>query len=820
MTDNYHMLRPTKKHSRLRVLFVLVLFAQFAGIVVRPTPVAAQGNSEAQFRLSGYVLNGRTKDAIIGASIALLGTTRGTIANRDGRFSLLLPANRDAQLRISAVGFIPDTIVVHLNSDDEKTITLEPKAVESGLITVTADQSRERARQIMRDVIAQKEQWHRSLQSYQFNIYSRFDINTIRKPDTTFISLLESHANGYWEAGKGYAERITARKQTANLPADINKLSLLDVPAFYEERVKVGSINVATPVAQDAFTFYDFDYLGEDEINGVQAYKILVEPRGSLRPAFAGTLWVDKLDTIVVRIDYTANDAVTVSPLHDLRFVQNYRVVDNRFPMPSDGHDEIGVKFQLPFIPGIYIDHYSVIDSYRVNLPIPDTIFSKMRHQVEARADSLDSLQWISLRAVPLTMREEQAYRTIDSLHNTPRPEAHIEPINVALGLLLNPDIYQYNRVEGSRLEVTPSFDHLGPWPLSFDGLMAYGIGDNQFKYSAELRQGLLWTEREVALTSIDLNGNLDIEMEKVPTVTWDIGGKIYDDVQRRGKTKSIIMNTLSALVFKSDYPNYYRGKGFELSTIAKPVANVSATLGYREERQLSLPVVATWSLLSKSKTFRDNPQINEGLMREAFGNVTWVDYGIDNSYGLQITGNVNPSTFKGDFNFSASRVSAYFAHEFGGWGQLGLWASAAAILHGAMGNQHLYYFESPVDFTRRARRFLTMKELEYQGDKIAMFFAEQDLRDLPVRALGLSFLKPYDIHWIAFANVGASSITEETKQMLVEPIKTTGRGPYLEAGAGISNIFNILRLDFAWRITHRIPGRNFTIKDTWSLTF
>ena len=45
---------------------------------------------------------------------------------------------------------------------------------------------------------------------------------------------------------------------------------------------------------------------------------------------------------------------------------------------------------------------------------------------------------------------------------------------------------------------------------------------------------------------------------------------------------------------------------------------------------------------------------------------------------------------------------------------------------------------------------------------------------------------------------------------------------PYVEVGAGLSNILRVLRVDFTWRLTHRLedPRRNFRVTFGFDVQF
>ena len=66
--------------------------------------------------------------------------------------------------------------------------------------------------------------------------------------------------------------------------------------------------------------------------------------------------------------------------------------------------------------------------------------------------------------------------------------------------------------------------------------------------------------------------------------------------------------------------------------------------------------------------------------------------------------------------------------------------------------------------------------------------------------------------------------VQEKNNDLLIFPsfLSTLSAGPYLEASAGIENIFKIFRLDAVWRLTYLDMPRAipFTIKGTLQFTF
>ncbi|MEN2280976.1 SusC/RagA family TonB-linked outer membrane protein [Algoriphagus sp. SE2] len=66
----------------------------------------------AQYTVSGTISDERTGEALIGASILLKGTTTGAITDLDGTFTLTIPSNEGAELVISSIGYLSQTVNV------------------------------------------------------------------------------------------------------------------------------------------------------------------------------------------------------------------------------------------------------------------------------------------------------------------------------------------------------------------------------------------------------------------------------------------------------------------------------------------------------------------------------------------------------------------------------------------------------------------------------------------------------------------------------------------------------------------------------------
>ncbi|MCL6273161.1 TonB-dependent receptor [Muricauda sp. 2012CJ35-5] len=100
----------------------------------QPIPQTAQAN----FTLSGNVLDTETGETLLGASILVVGSQKGVVSNEYGFYSLTLPSGRYT-LRISYIGYEQQELDIDLNSNQNLSIELQPTSNELSEVFVFAN---------------------------------------------------------------------------------------------------------------------------------------------------------------------------------------------------------------------------------------------------------------------------------------------------------------------------------------------------------------------------------------------------------------------------------------------------------------------------------------------------------------------------------------------------------------------------------------------------------------------------------------------------------------------------------------------------------
>jgi TonB-linked SusC/RagA family outer membrane protein len=99
--------------SRLMLSVMLLLSVSFGTVIADPGKADTPDNKDSQqsFVVTGRVISGTDNTALPGVTVMIKGTTKGTVTNVAGDYSIEVPGN-DAILSFSFIGFKPEEVVV------------------------------------------------------------------------------------------------------------------------------------------------------------------------------------------------------------------------------------------------------------------------------------------------------------------------------------------------------------------------------------------------------------------------------------------------------------------------------------------------------------------------------------------------------------------------------------------------------------------------------------------------------------------------------------------------------------------------------------
>lgn len=781
--------------------------------VFSAAPSWATGSPGPEDRGPGRRLEGRITDASTGApipavNVRILGTPRGTVSNADGRYVLPLApgpqtvlfihlAYESDTLSVPAAGSGPDPA-----SGGDRDLRVDAALLPATLVypevVVLAEDP---ALEIIRRAIANKRLWMDRLRTYRFDAYTRQVIDR----DTSVASVAEAFTTGWVLSGDTLRERVVQKRQTANIPMEENFAAVRRLVNFNDDVISLFSVNVnrerrsfrfTGPTAPDALEHYDYRLLGARRSGGIEMYEIAMTPRTKLKPLFEGTITIAERSYAVVGVDLRPNETFTMPFVReiDLRYRQQFALYDSLYWMPADVRIDGGFSVSVMGIgiPRVGFRQVTSIYNYELNAPVPDSVLSARRLTVDSAATAFDSTYWGSSLVVPLEAADSAAYATLDSTQTLAR---QFRPGGIAGALADDGDgdgrgdlpglvDARFNRAEGFFLGASGEFRALLPRTVIGIGA-GYAFSDRRGQYAVS-----------AAVRPFD-------------GVRLTVGASAYRRSERfpDGGYYGALLNSLTALLDKTDYYDYYRAEGFSAWSEYSHSRWLAGRVELVSQEESSMPVATDFSVVSRGRPFRPNraaadgrrrsvaATLRLGLERETFDLVT--------NSNLELTvERSSPSFLSSAFDYT--RVSALATWNLPVLGTDLLFPASLRVRafagkgFGDLPPQRSFAADTRLTGFAPFGVLRTGLVREYEGDAIVSVAVEQNFRSLPFLALDIPFLYRNGVELVvhgAFARAWAGRIP-------------TTDGWHSEAGVGISRILDLIRVDLTRRF--RGPERFF----------
>jgi hypothetical protein len=750
---------------------LLLLVHLFPGILAAQT--------SAEFR--GGVRDASTHERLPAVVVRILGTARGTIANAEGEFVLSLQPG-SYRIVFSSIGYRPETLHVDLTASLRREITLVASPVILPEVVVTSEDP---AVAIIRKAIERKKRWFQRLHTYELDAFTR---QTVRR-DTAIAAIAESFTKGYWQQGDTLREIVQQKRQTSNLSAAENFASVGRILNFSEDRIRFIGYSFVGPIAEDALEYYDVRLKGTHRDGEAEVFDIALLPGTKSVPLFRGTISIEGDSYALVGVEVEPNEAFVLPFVRERHLVyrQQFARYDEEFWLPAD--IRVDASFTIGLVglklPHIGLEMTSVMRDYRVNVPLPDSLFRKPRLSVDSSAVRFDTTLWASTHILPLSAEETRAYGSLDS---TQKLDVQFRPTGITatiggeagvVGTLIERLDVAFNRVEGLHLGAQVAALPVTSW-LSVSARWGTGLSSRMSTY---LLGGAV---APCAGGSLRFGGDLYRRMEYRPDAGY----------------YGTLVTSLGALLLKSDYRDYYRAEGWDAFLDFPASAGARARVAYVAEEHRSVAVRTGTSLFYPSRAFRENPPVAEGTLRALRAELhvgktaPALDFITPNALDLSVE-HADPGITGGDFLYTrcaaiATLTIPTFGEEFLFRPSLKirLFAGSAS---GTLPPQRRFDVESPLSGYAAFGVLRTSGVKEFSGTSALSISVEHNFRSIPFLALGLPFLYENGIELLLHA--GAARAWERGE--------AAGHPSWhMEAGFSISRILDLARVDATWRLT------------------
>jgi len=814
----------------------------FLLIAMATLPCMTYGQSTT---ITGKVTDALTNEAIPFATVIFKGSTTGTNTDFEGNFRLSSSTPTDSIL-CTIIGYKPVVMRVRKGETQTINIVLSTNQIEFQEVIIRPGENP--ALQIIRNIIEHKPDNDPSkLTTYQFEVYNKleFDITNINdklknnkllkpfnfiwdnidssetnsKPFLPFF-ISESLSDIYFKSNpKDRREIIKASKISGLENATVTQFlgDMYQKVDIYGNFIDLFGKSFVSPTSNIGTLYYKYYLLDSTFINSKWCYKIKFRPRRPEDLTFLGELWVNDTTWAIKKIDMRISAKANINWVEDMAIVQEYTYFNNQQWMLSK--DKLVVDFAAKDEGTGFIGRKTT--SYRdfhINEQPIDSIF-KGGENIIVKADAADKSTefWDNSRHDSLSNRELQIYHMVDTIKTLPAFQTYVDLITLFftgykdIGKIeLGPyyTFYSFNKIEGNRFRIGARTSDDFSTKVQIDGYVAYGLKDERFKYG----------------------GGIKFKLNDKPRQF--IGVNYKNDVQQLGQSDNAFQddNVLSSL-FRRNPANRlnnieYHKAWYEIEW----GPGLSNRITYQHTKFTPLGDLKINYYYNDDTTVTRNSYESTELnlyfrfaYREKFvaGKIDRVSLGSDYpilqvNYTQGIKGLEN-----GFFNYQKINAKvddllrlapfgyAYWAISGGRvWGKV-----PYPLLEMHPGNETYFY-----DYAA----FNLMNYFEFVSDYYLTGTAVQHFDGFFFNKIPLM----RKLQWREIAQVKAvwGGINKRNLDILENKnaFTTLRSKPYVEVGAGVENIFKILRVDFLWRLAY-LENQNISkygIRASLQLTF
>ncbi|WP_026967213.1 DUF5686 and carboxypeptidase-like regulatory domain-containing protein [Algoriphagus terrigena] len=788
----------------------------------------------AQYSIKGKVSDAETGDPIAFANVILKGTTTGITTDFEGNYLIQARTLSDS-LVVSYLGYIRQAKV--LLSQPEQTLNFQLRSSDFELDAFVFEAGENPAFEIVRRASERRKDFDkRSLSAYETKNYTKIEIDidnlsedfrqrkSVQKVTQVLDSIQqltndegekilpvffsETVSKFYYRndpelrkeviekskvTGVGITDGSTTSQITGSVFQEYN---------FYKNWLSILNKDFISPISDSWKAFYDYDLLDSVLVGQDTCYKLQVYPRREQDLAFTGTIWIKKDDYSLKQVDLTIPKAA------NLNFVDRIKIQQELGPssagplIPSKTRVLIKIAQVTDNSAGLLAKFYTATDSIVVNQP-KETKFFNQAVELQADFGMAEEDYWVANRPDRLSSEELAVLQMVDTLKKIPIVRFYSEGLKFfatgykpigKIDIGPWPGFFNYNDVESVRLGMglRTNYKFSKKWELK--GYLAYGFGDEEWKYAASATRILdrsRWTTAQVY-------SNKEIDQVGLEIANLQ-SNSVFLAASRFGTLRSPYFSTNHGLNVQREF-----FKGF----LVKAGVNVGQfdplydfyylekdTREYRSNFE-------TTEIRAGIRYGRDEIVIINDNERSSLGSIKWPIFEVNYARGMNWLG--------GDLEYQKLSLYVYQRINMGllGVGRYELDAGKIfgevpyPILKNHLGNETIFYTTAA---------FNTMNFTEFTSDQYFSIRYRQSfegflLNSIPlIQRLKWRFVGNANVLWGSVKDYNVENVP--TVDPEGNPLDTFGRldfgNPYLELGYGVENIFKFFRVDFFHRMTY-----------------
>jgi hypothetical protein len=495
--------------------------------------ILALGLQAQTFKLQGKAMNSR-QEGIPYVTIQVQEFQSGGLVTRqDGSYELNL-ARGTYRLQITAVGYINQELTITIDSNMHKDIVMEDAEQSLGEVIVRA-KAKDRAEEVMRQVVRKKDSIQAAAGPYSCNVYIKAleesDSRNKADKDTSHwegLSMTEIMLKLDVESESRIKEERLGVRQTGNTSRLFYLTATDGNFNFFNNLVKVPTISATpflSPISNSGLMAYRFKTTRVKRNGKHRIYTISVKPLEVTNATVEGELTVSDSAWTVLHTRFRFPSYHLQE--HDFFEVeQDFDFVNNQAWMMTRQQFTYGSKDRKNKYTGHTVASYS---QFELNKTFDKRHFKNELSATAITAYQQDSIFWQTVRTPPLTANEARFVRYSDSLAAIARTESYLDSLDRKINKLTWMKMGFFGQsLNNHEKERTWHFTPL----ISLYRPFAYGGG----RLGAGVYYGRTFPSRKTTTVNVDVSYGLRNN---------DVNGTL--DLYRRYNTFRLASYTISA---------------------------------------------------------------------------------------------------------------------------------------------------------------------------------------------------------------------------------------------------------------------------------
>ena len=276
--------------NSLSVLFVFLLIVVCTTSINAATVLQVQEQQETTeyLQYSGMVVNSRSGEPLVFATLSVNGTNISTITNSDGEFTLKIPKElTEVKITVSYIGYFKKILTISDFKSEDTRIELDASTIELSEINVVLPKD---ARSLVLTTLKKKGENNLNEPALMTAFY-RETIKKRKKNVSLAEAIVNVYKQPYTSLRKDYIKLLKARKSTDYSKLDTLALKLQGGPfnALYIDLMKYPEFMFT----DDVIDLYSFSYGTSTTINEKRVYVVNFKQRADVkRPLYYGKLFI------------------------------------------------------------------------------------------------------------------------------------------------------------------------------------------------------------------------------------------------------------------------------------------------------------------------------------------------------------------------------------------------------------------------------------------------------------------------------------------------------------------------------------------------